>query len=59
MEEYRIWTIDWPSYSSDFNSIEYVWKKMKDILYNDFPELLNLGFGEEDRAVFEVGLKEV
>jgi hypothetical protein len=40
------------------NPIEHVWKKMKEILYRDFPDLVYLTGSEVNIQVFVTALKE-
>jgi transposase len=46
-----------PPYSLDLNPIEYVWKKMKEILRRDFPSLYLLKDSEANRAKVADALK--
>jgi transposase len=49
LESHGIWTIVWPAYSLDLNLIEHVWAKLKEILYERYPELLFVkGKAEKD-----------
>ena len=57
LERHGIWVIDWPAHSPDMNPIEHVWKKMKEILNRDFPELSNLGRNQGSIEVFIAALK--
>ena len=57
LERNGIWVIDWPAHSPDMNPIEHVWKKMKEILNRDFPELSNLGRNQGNIEVFIAALK--
>ncbi|KAK4116943.1 hypothetical protein N656DRAFT_803121 [Canariomyces notabilis] len=39
LERHRIWVQEHPPHSPNLNSIEHVWKKIKEILRRDFPGL--------------------
>ena len=41
-EEQGIDPTDWPPYSLDFNPIEYIWKKLKELIYELFPNIKQL-----------------
>ena len=58
LERHGIWTIDWPAHSPDMNPIEHVWKKMKEILYKEFPELAYLTRSEVNTEIFIAALKK-
>jgi transposase len=55
---YKIWDwfrnagitiLDWPPYSPDLNPIEHMWKKLKEIIDQYFPEISrNTGKSEAD-----------
>jgi hypothetical protein len=57
-ERYGIWAIEWPAHSPDMNPIEHVWKKMKEIVYRDFPDLVYLTGTQVNIQVFVDALKE-
>ncbi|KAK4206990.1 DDE superfamily endonuclease-domain-containing protein [Rhypophila decipiens] len=52
-EWFRAWgvpVIDWPPYSPDFNPIEHIWKRLKDLIYELHPQFADLKDKEVDRA---------
>ncbi|KAL8386574.1 hypothetical protein RB599_010757 [Gaeumannomyces hyphopodioides] len=57
LEGRGIQPILWPTHSPDMNPIEHVWKKMKETLRRDAPDLHKLGSSEADQARFEAALK--
>ena len=46
-EDNGIPTLDWPPYSPDLNPIEHAWSRLKEIVHQDNPHLLDLKGGEE------------
>ncbi|KAK4244257.1 DDE superfamily endonuclease-domain-containing protein [Corynascus novoguineensis] len=51
LERHGVWVLEHPPHSPDLNPIEHVWKKMKEILRRDFPDLYRLKNNEENLAV--------
>jgi hypothetical protein len=46
--------LDWPPYSSDLNPIEHVWKKLKEMVDQHFPEI-SRGIGEREIDLERLG----
>jgi transposase len=44
----KIPVLDWAPYSPDMNPIKHVWKKLKELIHQQHPELINIGQSEED-----------
>ena len=40
--------LNWPPYSPDINPIKHVWKKLKEVLHQRYPELIEMGKSETD-----------
>jgi len=40
--------LNWPPYSPDMNPIEHVWKKLKEVIHQRHPELIDMGKSEAD-----------
>lgn len=57
LRTHGIRTVQWPAHSPDMNPIEHVWKKMKEILYKDFPHLCFLTGSEVNIQEFVAALK--
>ncbi|KAK4243165.1 DDE superfamily endonuclease-domain-containing protein [Corynascus novoguineensis] len=57
LESRGIWVVDHPPHSPDLNPIEHVWKKMKEILCRDFPELHFLERNDANIAKVSEALK--
>ena len=56
-EIYGVEVMEWPPYSPDFNPIEYLWYRLKEIVYTRHPELL--GIGRSLDKVREVMIKAI
>ena len=48
--------MEWPPYSPDLNPIEHCWKRLKEKLQNQHPELKTCGGG---KAAIQAKLREV
>ena len=47
-EDMGIPLLEWAPYSPDMNPIEHVWKKLKELVFKNHPELLNMGASAAD-----------
>jgi hypothetical protein len=55
-EDIAIPLLDWPPYSPDLNPIEHIWWHLKAEVLELFPELKDLGAGEEAKEALERAL---
>ena len=55
-EDIAILLLDWPPYSPDLNLIEHIWWHLKAKVLEVFPELKDLGAGEEAKEALERAL---
>ena len=54
----KVKVIDWPPYSPDLNPIKNLWKLFKNIIYNKFPELLDMLKNQNSLSRLENAAKE-
>lgn len=47
LERHGIWVLEWPPYSPDLNPIEHIWWRLKQKVFELYPELERQGASEE------------
>ena len=57
-ENRGIWVIDWPPCSPDLNNIEYIWRALKNELYQLHSNLHELKNNEAGVEIFQSRVKE-
>lgn len=58
LAEHGIQPIEWPRYSPDINPIEHLWWSLKRELHKRYPNMGDLGDGDEDFETFCAALKD-